>query len=334
MVIMNNLLAAAPVLTNIVGKLILWLNSFIGNFGWTVVIFTLILKTALMPLDIWQKKVTVKNNNAMKKMKPQLDKLQKQYGANREMYGAKQMELYKKEGYSLFGSCLPMVFTLVIFIVIFQGFYASVRYQNETITYELAELSNAGATDEELADAYGEKLESWLWIKNIYMPDTIWSDVIPNFTVYSGSKLGQLKAQFPDNFNQVGDYDALVKPAMDRYNPSSFWDYKNWNGLLLLPLLAIIMNFLTTVLMKNSQPVQPTQLGPNGQPMNNAATMKIMQYMMPLMIGIFSLFYSSAFTLYLFVSAVFTGAFNLIFNIINTRSEKKQLALAESTNRR
>lgn len=333
MVNLAHLFSAEPELTNIVGKMIQVLYGLFNNFGWTVVAFTLILKTILLPLDIWQKKVTIKNNKIMKRMKPQLEKLQKQYANNREMYGAKQMELYKKEGYSMFGACLPMFFTLAVFIVVFSGFHATVRYQNEMITYELAEMYNEGARGDELADAYGERLESWLWIKNVYMPDT-WANTVPNFKEYSGTNLGQLRAQFPANFNEVGDYDTLVKPAMDRYNKQNFWDIKNWNGMILLPILAVVLNFFTTMLMKNSQPEQPMQLGADGQPVNNAASMKMMQYMMPVMIGVFSFFYSSAFTIYLFVSALFTGVFNLIFNYMIKQADKKEEAAVLNQYRR
>ncbi len=322
--LVNTLISEAPVLDNFVGKLIHLLYGLFNNFGWTVVVFTLILKTVLLPLDIWQKKVTVKNNKVMKRMQPQLEKLQKQYQGNREMYSAKQMELYKKEGYSIFGSCLPMIFTLVVFIVVFNGFYKTVKYQNEVITYELAEMYNDGARGEELADFYGTKLESWLWIRNVYMPDTLWADTVPSYTQYSGSKLGQLRAEFPSNFNELGDYNTLVGPAMDRYNKKDWKDFGKANGLLILPILAIILNFLTSAMMKNSQPVQPAQMGPDGNPVNNQASMKMLQYTMPLMIGVFSLFYSSAFTIYLFVSALYTGIFNLIFNTFNTRAEKKE----------
>ncbi|MGI6701951.1 MAG: YidC/Oxa1 family membrane protein insertase [Christensenellales bacterium] len=327
-----NYFLAEPALDNIIGKLIQLLYEGIGNFGWTVVIFTVILRTVLLPVDIWQKRVMIKNNRIMKKIKPQLEKLQKQYAGNREMYGAKQMELYKKEGYSLFGACLPMIVTLAVFWIVFSGFYATVRYRNEMITYELAELYNEGARDEELADAYGENIESWLWIKNVYMPDTMWADIVPSKKVYTGSKLGQLRAQMPENFNEMGDYNTLVGPAIEKYNKKDWKDTGGWNGYMILPLLAVLLNFATTILMKNSQPVQPAPMGADGNPMNNQS-MKMMQYMMPFLIGVFSLFYSSAFTIYLFFSALYSGIFNLIFNKINAKAEQKLESAASSYRR-
>ena len=95
-----------------VGKFIYVLYENIGNFGWTVVAFTVILKVALSPLDIWQKLVTRKNAKKMERMKPQLEVLQAKYGDDKQKFQQEQMALYKREKYSMFGACLPMIVTL------------------------------------------------------------------------------------------------------------------------------------------------------------------------------------------------------------------------------
>ena len=137
MVDLNILTANAPELTNLIGKFIYIMYNAIGNFGWTVVVFTIILKVILSPLDFWQKHVTRKNNKAMKKMAPELEKLKKQFGSDPRALQQKQMALYKKEGYSMWGSCLPTIITLVIFFVVFGGFNACVKYENETLLYNM-----------------------------------------------------------------------------------------------------------------------------------------------------------------------------------------------------
>lgn len=341
MVTLTNLFSAtAPELTNIIGKFMQWIFGFVGNFGWTVVVFTIILKLILSPLDIWQKKVTLKNNKAMKRMQPKLEKLQKQYANNREMYSQKQMELYKKEGYSMFGACIPMLVTIVVFFIVFQGFYATVRYQNEVITYNLAEKYNElkdtktqDEIDKALAEEYSQKIQSFYWVKNIFMPDT-WADVIPSQKTYEGKGLGKLDAKLPTNINKSEPYLTLVNPAINKYNKKDWKDFKNWNGYLILPLIAIILNLFSSKLMQANQPTPPMQMGADGKPTNNAATMKMMQYMMPLMIGVFALFYSSAFTIYLIVSALFTTITNVIYNKIASIKEKKEDMEAMNRGRR
>ena len=83
--------------------------SVIGAFSVTVIMFTLFLKIIVFPLDIWQKEVMRRNAKKMEKMRPALEKIQKQCGSNRELLMQKQRALYKENKYSMFGSCLPMM---------------------------------------------------------------------------------------------------------------------------------------------------------------------------------------------------------------------------------
>lgn len=388
MVDLNQLFAAAPELTNWIGKLIYKLYQNIGNFGWTVVIFTIILKAIVSPLDIWQKVVTKKNNKAMRRMQPEIEKLQKKYEGDPQMIQRKQMELYKANGYSMVGACLPSLLTIVVFFIVFSGFNAAVRYENQTIVYDLTtsykelvigtdlingnvealyEEENAEAlktiqaygvnpidykidgvyTDEsvdELIDsimlaAYkdhaitdkGVNKWRWLWVKNLFMPDS-WQDVVPSLSTYVGTGLGKLNSTLPDaNFQIRAKYNgnvylALMGPAMTEYNKTKTFDMKNWNGYLILPLLSIVLSIISTKLMKGNQPQQPTQYDAQGKAMNTQGTMKMMNWMMPIMIGVFSLFYSAAFSIYMFTNSLITVTINLVFNLATARKDKMEEA--------
>ncbi|MBO7221686.1 MAG: YidC/Oxa1 family membrane protein insertase, partial [Clostridia bacterium] len=116
-------------LTHFVAKFIYVLYENIGNIGWTVVVFTIILKVAFSPLDVWQRIANRKNAKAMERMKPQLEVLQAKYGNDKQKFQQEQMALYKRERYSMFGSCLPMIVTMVMFFVIFAGFREMVGWK-------------------------------------------------------------------------------------------------------------------------------------------------------------------------------------------------------------
>ena len=157
---------SAPLeLNHFIAKFIYILYENIGNFGWTVVAFTVILKVALSPLDIWQKLVTRKNSKAMERMKPQLEILQAKYGDDKQKFQQEQMALYKREKYSMFGACLPTIVTLVVFFIMFAGFremsgwkFAS-DYQAYRNVYETTMETELG-TDWELYDGDGAKYEA------------------------------------------------------------------------------------------------------------------------------------------------------------------------------
>ena len=110
------------------GIVIRWLIEGVGIIGVGIIVFTVILKTIVLPLDIYSRIKTKKQSLVMEKMRPQMEKLQKQYANDKQLYQQKVMELQKKSGYSIFGACLPMIVSLVIFIVVFQAFSSYSQY--------------------------------------------------------------------------------------------------------------------------------------------------------------------------------------------------------------
>ncbi len=112
----------------VVGSWLSWLTELIriliegvGITGVGIILFTLILKAVTLPFDIYQRVTMRKQTLIMRNMKPELDKLQKQYANDKSLYSQKMMELYKKNGYSMFSSCLPMILSMLILIFAFQS---------------------------------------------------------------------------------------------------------------------------------------------------------------------------------------------------------------------
>ncbi len=107
-----------------------------------VVIFTLILKLITMPFDYASRASMRKNSVKMEQMRPELEKLQRQYADNKELYNQKMLALYKKNGYSMFGACLPTILTLVIFIVAINAFTDYSKFQNQQYFYNMTNSYN------------------------------------------------------------------------------------------------------------------------------------------------------------------------------------------------
>ena len=339
------LISSEPELTNLIGKLIYALYRGIGSFGWTVVVFTIILKVVLSPLDIWQKHTMLKNNRAMKIIAPELEKLKKTYANAPDVLQQKQMELYKKNGYSMMGGCLPAIITIVIFFVVFSGFNAAVRYENERIVYELTQqyqtivAENPEITTEELDSkmiaAFNEEKQGWLWIKNVFMSDT-YATPVPSFEKFVGRGLGQIGGTLPAEtralplvYSQYDNgYDAVLMPAINSYAKDGFFDMKQWNGYFILPLISILLSVFSVKLSKATQPAMPEQTDENAK--NGQGMMKIMNWLMPIMMGVFALFYSAAFCIYMVMNSLITVIFNLVYNQIakkqDAKFEEEQLA--------
>ncbi len=127
-----------------------WLGHFarviiegVGSIGLGIILFTLVLKAITLPFDIYQRIKMRKQTLIMRNMSDDLEKLQKQYANDKDMYNQKMMELYKKNGYSMFGACLPMILSLVILIVAFTGFRAYSQYANLEMYVNMSAEYNA-----------------------------------------------------------------------------------------------------------------------------------------------------------------------------------------------
>jgi len=105
--------------------------AMIINYGLRVVVFTIALKLLLSPLDIMQRIRMKKNQVIIEGLKPEIEKLEKQFGANPRVLQAKKQELNKKNGVKMMAGCLPMLLTMVISIwVLMGGLQPISQYQN------------------------------------------------------------------------------------------------------------------------------------------------------------------------------------------------------------
>ena len=142
-----------------------------------------------------------------------------------------------------------------------------------------------------------------------------WAKSVPDFetvTGQSGMATSKLTGITKDEYNVV-----MAKVL----GTGGYGKGGKWNGLLILPVLSIALSLLSTVLMSKAQG-QPPAPAPKaeGEEADKAKaqqqSMKMMQYIMPIMFGVFALFYSGAFALYMFTSSLCAILFQLTFNLI------------------
>ena len=93
------------------------LHGITGNWGWAILVLTLILQGILFPLT-WK---SLRAAASMKKLQPEIAKLQQKYADDSQKLSAATMELYKTKGANPLGGCLPMVLQMPIFIALFNA---------------------------------------------------------------------------------------------------------------------------------------------------------------------------------------------------------------------
>lgn len=144
----------------VVGKLVMWMYNWIGNYGWTVVVFTVFLKILMLPLDIWQRYSTRKSTLKQKKVQPLLDNIDKRYGANTQRANEEKQKLLKKQGISVASACLPMIVTMVVFFLMFAGLREFSYYKNIQ-TFNSLTKAYYSTMEEQVQLAGGEVLEAY-----------------------------------------------------------------------------------------------------------------------------------------------------------------------------
>lgn len=113
-----------------IGNLIKNLILGVGSVGVGIILFSVILRVIVLPFDVYQRIAMRKQNNKMKENQAKMEKLQKQYANNKDLYNQKVMEMYKESGVSPCSSCLPMILSMVIFFVAIGAFNAFSQYAN------------------------------------------------------------------------------------------------------------------------------------------------------------------------------------------------------------
>lgn len=97
-------------------KVLLWINEYVGNWGWAIIIFTILIKLILFPLSY-------KGMMSMQKLKdlaPKMKELKEKYGKDPAKMNAQMMELYKKHGANPMGGCLPLLLQIPVFFALYR----------------------------------------------------------------------------------------------------------------------------------------------------------------------------------------------------------------------
>ncbi len=94
-----------------------------GSWGWSIVLLTVLVRAVLLPL-------TVKQFHSMQKMQrltPEMKRLQAKYKQDKQRQQQELMKLYQEHGVNPFGSCLPLVAQLPVFIGLYYMLRTSLR---------------------------------------------------------------------------------------------------------------------------------------------------------------------------------------------------------------
>ena len=107
--------------------LINWIQRSVGNLGWTIILVTVFIKLVTTPLDFWVKLSSKKQTLLQQKCAPQVAKLQKKFGNNRQAMQTQTQALYKREGLDMRSGCIVMLINTILSFTIFITFYKDLQ---------------------------------------------------------------------------------------------------------------------------------------------------------------------------------------------------------------
>ncbi len=309
------------------------LESLVKNYGLTIILITLAIKLIMLPFDVFNKYINKRNSAKMAVIQPELEKVQKRYGANKDVLNQKTMEVYKKHNYNVMGSCFAMLFnmiaTMAIFFTLFSGLNKIAAYKvyteyttlqqtyAEAVGGENAQLIKVEGSDkvqlklsdgsivdlddakinvanQEVVNTYGEIKESFLWIKNIWRPDTSTSVLLSYKDFVSTAKLDD--ADITDTFNE-SIYNQVINPI------KADSKYSGWNGYYILIILSAAITYLSNQV---NTWIGRAKAKKQGKEYVDALSQnKIMIYLMPAIMALFTLFYNAMFAIYIVTGALF-----------------------------
>ena len=100
---------------NIFGYVLKLLYNIVGNYGWAIILFSILVKILMIPLSIKQQRTMKKNE----KIQGELKQIQFKYKNEPEKLNQEMMELYKREGMSPFSGCLSSIIQIILLFSVF-----------------------------------------------------------------------------------------------------------------------------------------------------------------------------------------------------------------------
>lgn len=325
-------------------SILMGINGFVGNYGWSIVLFTLLIRVVLFPFD-YKSRVSMRQ---MTKLQPQIAALQKKYAKDPDKLNQKTSELYRKERINPMSSCLPMLITLPLLWIMFD---AMRMVANENLVQQVISILQGQTPD----------VQGWLWVKNIWMPDSPFAAIVPNQAALTAIPSNIWTAAFQalgegiNNLPVMADGTMLTLESfanenlratipnivatmemLPGYQEATHVAFNvNWiivqlqwmthgNGFFILPILSAVTQYLMTILQPTQTPAADDASAQAAQSTNN-----MMKWFFPL----FSLWicssYNAVFAIYWVTSNVVAAAQTFVINAMLDAKDKKQAALRE-----
>ena len=256
------------------GYLLDWLYQFTANYGLALILFSILVKLIMTPIQAKSKKSMMK----MSRLTPRVQAIQKKYADDSQRQNQEIQELYKREGVSMGSGCLWSFVPLLILLPLYQVI-------RQPIVYMLHETLESAEAIIEIVKA---ELPNLFTKSNTYYAQLISAPYIPQFAAAIKEKMPELREATLAglNFHFLG-IDLGAVPTFNIFSESWKWDWAHIGGFL-LPVISAGSQMLTMWLstklnnsvVTNEKGVQDEETAKNSRQNQSS---KMMMWMMPIM---------------------------------------------------
>ncbi len=119
--------------------LLQYIHTWVGNWGWAIIILTMLIKLVFYPLSA----ASYKSMAHMRRMQPKMEVLKERYRDDKQKMQQATMELYKTEKINPLGGCLPILVQIPVFIALYWVLLESVEMRQAPFALWIKDLSSA-----------------------------------------------------------------------------------------------------------------------------------------------------------------------------------------------
>jgi YidC/Oxa1 family membrane protein insertase len=314
-------------ISNIFGYLLNFLYELVNsNFGFAIILFSILLRIILLPVTIKQQKSMQKTN----KIQGELKSLQFKYKNNPEMLNKETMELYKREKISPFSGCLSAIVQIIIILSVFY-------LVSQPLTY-MKKANDSHPELKQVVEQYKNEINESNNKKTRYIEIATVARIRDDY-----NKLNNQENNIVEENNKVNNEEnteqveikeekedlTKKKELLEKLNinmeflgldlskvpTENLKDYR----VYIIPALYVISSFISIKLTTNSQKKDKKQDGKEGnkeEPDAMAQMSKSMSYVMPIMTLSIAVIAPLGLALYWFVSNVLMILERIIINKI------------------
>lgn len=311
-------------IANVLGVIYNWLFNIIYGIthehalGIAIIAFTIVVKMVLLPLIVKQQKSTF----AMQKLQPEMDKIRKKYENKKDAESQQKMafemqKLQKDNNISMFGGCLPLLVQLPILYALFYIFQAAYMYV-DVVSQNYDSIANVilSMPVDLRMDVFADLASAHLG-KNATIDLAVINDI--------KLMIGELSQR---DWNTVletaGNFSSQLQPLLEqKINLEYFFGISVVENPgfrfpnIMVPILSAASTYFSSKVMMSKTASSSMDANPMMQ------SMKMMNYMMPIMMGVMAFSLPAGLGMYWTISNIFQAGQTVLLNKYFESKDKK-----------